>query len=289
MFTKVMTTFPIRIKDPALPKGWSFSVATLCKIRLLWKISEKATLYRNPKNFLSLLAGQILHFTLQKSSLVKLAAFSLLAVRRLQALEQQLSLTKKSYKNLSEIASNFFGSPEQGKTKRTLFRIKVTAKATTLFLKNSVDSTLKITDVVDTLTQPNSKEAITEVFVNSVENATWLSKHKEGLVKAFKQHHITIKKVFNHLGVAVTVEEVTSCLETSLNTLDKVASATKGFNEKNAKKAFFGCATTFGVEHLLPDQMVEEKETLKEYFIPNEIIRLKCLDKRNRFKYNPSL
>jgi hypothetical protein len=266
----------IRLEWPLtpLPKNFSIFVVAFYKIHSFWKLGEKIKIYQNPKNFLSLIGGHALHVTAKNSTLLKMAALSLLTIRRLQTLEEQITLTERTYQNLLQATKGVFGSPEATRLKRVLFRIKKISSLALLFFKETIQFTFRLKDLVDSLKESNSDEAIKEIFVNTIENSEWLLDKKEGLLKALKRHELILNEVTKKLNLGIEFHEVTSSLESTLKSLEKMTKSAKNLNERVAKKAIFGCVATFGLEEFIGDSLIEEEEiSQKIMLIPDELLR----------------
>ncbi|MBA3816135.1 MAG: hypothetical protein H0X29_06380 [Parachlamydiaceae bacterium] len=242
------TAYEITTPQCRLPGCVWSALTSLNQVHSVWRWYRRAALYRNPDNFSQLLTGHAINFVFGESTILKIAAQSLLiATRLLECARRQASLYHEGARLIQAIkghypspidvpwiehSSFFLFSPSSvhgwkvfslslwDRTSRSIYII------TRIFLKTFTLS-MCIMDTIDAFyISPTTKnEAITESCLNIILWLDTLVDKKEALLQGISENKEIIEIILK--GSPFTYSQLEASISSALTTTEAIQQQAK--------------------------------------------------------------
>lgn len=272
------TTYEITSPQLRLPGlMWSALIA-LNQIHGIWRWHRRTVLYTNPENFTQLLAGHMANYVFGESTLLKIAAQSLLiATRLLKCAHQQISLYNEGKRLIAAIQGHYpapnneawpthsgfyLFSPSSiyewkffGKT--IWLRLSRVARILSRLFIKAFTLSMCWMDAIDAFyISPTTKnEAINESCLNIIQWLNTIVEQKETLLQEITENKHIIEKILSHSPFTFTqlqtsISSALATTETLQKHAHKVASFSNGLLVNLGKQSLRDAAIVTGFNRL---------------------------------------
>lgn len=272
------TAYEITSTQFRLPGFMWSALSSFNQVHAAWRWYRKGILYSNPDNFSQLLTGHVVNFVCGESTLLKIAAQSLLvATRLLECARQQASIYNEGKRLIAAIKGHypypldiawsnascpFVLSPSSLYTWKVIclsawHRVtRVAIIASKIFFKMFILS-MCIMDTIDAFyISPTTKnEAINECCLNIIQWLDTLVDSKEVLLQGLTENREVIEKILK--GSPVTYIQLQSSVASALNVTEtlqqqvkKVTTFGNGLLINVGKQSLHGALVVTGINKI---------------------------------------